>query len=915
MLTAPRGPACSGCVLSRSGRGFLKVTGTGSNGVMLVGESLDYSESKSGEPLTGRASFVFNKILKRFVKEPRENFSLANTTFCTPPGSSLQGKGFKYAAIQQCSPHLDAAIEKAQPRAIVAMGDVAMERFIGRSGVLKRQNYAYWAEAYNAWVVPAVSPGFIMQGAHKYQPILAHAIRKAMRIAQEGYAHDAPKTIHHPTASEFENFIRRYYQALALDPTLVLAFDIETNYKGAKDESKLKEDSDPTYEILQISFAFSGEEGIALEWNEGLKPLISHLFASPGTKCVWNQNYDVPRILANGVAINGTIRDSMMAWHCLNSDQDKSLSYVTPLVPGNHGFPYWKDQNSEDGGWYYSAMDSVALWRNDAGIMQSLEAQGILPFYLNYVEGIRDVLDDMESSGMLVDTTRQGEFIVRMEQELGVLDDKMQTMVPEELRDLNPPEGYKREPEDTTGMRRISVPNQTWKVCPVCQKKNPTKPHFKTFVAKKSLHKNTPCSGASPLTMKGDEQRWATVLPFKPSPKQLLRYAESKGYPLKKNWKTDNFTMDEETLLSLSKRRKQEQLFPTVLQHRSLQKLYGLYGPDGLLIGSDGRVHTHFSDNPSTLRFASYGPNMQNIPRGNPADANDPVNLIRSFFVARPGWCLGARDFTGIEAVLVGYLAGDRDYVRLAKMGVHDYFNAHIAVRLGQLKESELPDLSWSDEDLRACLAGLKKRFKQSRPVAKACVHMSNYLGSPRMMMMTSPDLFPHIVEAEIIQSLYFEVFPKIKDWQRSTCLKAEKQGFVMAPTGLPHRFYQVYEYEKDKETHQWVKKLGPDAKRCVAFNPQHLAAWIMRRSIRDMRETEARQYLRLTIHDELMWESPMDQLLRIDQLVKEIMERPNKELPLDPTWNMGEYLSVGTEGKYGPRWGEMDDLDKAVAA
>ena len=133
----------------------------------------------------------------------------------------------------------------------------------------------------------------------------------------------------------------------------------------------------------------------------------------------------------------------------------------------------WKDQSTDDGGWFYSAMDSVMLWRNDRGIMESLEQEGILTFYQQYVEQVRPVLDDMEQAGMLVDTEEQHKLISRMEGEITDLETAMQTLVPEHLRDLHPKKGYKRDPEDTTGLRQILVPNQTWTVCPVCQRQTP----------------------------------------------------------------------------------------------------------------------------------------------------------------------------------------------------------------------------------------------------------------------------------------------------------------------------------------------------------------------------------------------------------------------------------------------------------
>ena len=899
-LKLPDGPHCNTCVLRNSGRGFLTVDGKGSNGVMLVGEALGFNEALTGKPFVGPAGFLLRKVLKRHVKAERDDFWIANTLFCRPPGNKLQGMSYKYAAIEQCRPYLDEAISIHQPRAIVALGDIAMERLTGRRGIEQCQNYAFREDAYNTWVVPALHPSFIQRGNNKYQPILGHAIRKAISIAEHGYEYEIPHTIQHPTVSDMEHWLRGYLKALQQDPTIPLAFDIETNYKGARDEGLLKQDSDPTYDILQISFAYGPDEGISLEWNEILKPLIRQALGTDGTKIVWNRSYDVPRIIANGVPIRGNIRDSMIAWHALQSDLNKGLGFVTPLIPGNERIPMWKHLSSEEGGWFYSAMDSIMLWRNDRGIMRSLEQEGILPFYQQYVEQVRPVLDDMERAGVLVDTEAQQRFIVEMEAQLTELESSMQDLVPEDLRDIEPKAGYKRDPEDTTGMRQIAVLNQEWRECPTCGLKNPPKTHFKRYKAKAHLHKNTACSGMDAVPMKGTEHRWARVMPFKPSPVQLIRYAAKKRYTVKKNYKTGNLTMNEETIEGLLKKHPNEPLFPLVLAHRSAQKLFGLYGPDGLLIGEDGRVHTHFSDNPSTFRFASYGPNMQNIPRD---------SEIRDLFVASEGCTLGARDFSGIEAVLVGYFSGDKDYTRLAKMGVHDYFNAHIAHQRGDIDRQDIPDLSWSDADLAAYLQELKNDtlLKRTRPIAKMGVHMSNYIGTPLRMYQAAPKLFGNVAGAETVQGLYFDVFPAIRQWQRHTCEQAERQGYVRSPYGVPHRFYQVYNYKKDPDTNAWVKILGADAKRCVAYNPQHTAAVIMRRAIwRLGQDPTIRPYLRLTIHDELLWECPTAEHQRVDATIKSIMEEPQPELKLEPSWGMGEYLSIGTEGKFGKRWGSM---------
>jgi len=143
----------------------------------------------------------------------------------------------------------------------------------------------------------------------------------------------------------------------------------------------------------------------------------------------------------------------------------------------------------------------------------------------------------------------------------------------------------------------------------------------------------------------------------------------------------------------------------------------------GMPIGEDGYVHTTFTHNPSTLRLSSVGPNLQNIPRGNDSEVQA---WVKRMFVAPAGSIFWARDYSGIEALLVGYLAGSRDYYRLAKLGVHAFFASHVLER---------PiDLAWSDEDIRLAVQEIKDDEPIVYDTCKRCVHLSNYKGTPGRM-------------------------------------------------------------------------------------------------------------------------------------------------------------------------------------
>jgi hypothetical protein len=333
----------------------------------------------------------------------------------------------------------------------------------------------------------------------------------------------------------------------------------------------------------------------------------------------------------------------------------------------------------------------------------------------------------------------------------------------------------------------------------------------------------------------------------------------------------------------------------------------------GMPVGSDGRIHTTFTHNPSSLRLSSIDPNLQNIPRGTAKDSLD--RWVKEIFVAGPGKVFWERDFSAIEAVLVGYFCGSARYIRLAKLGVHDYLNSYIC--------KEPADLKWSDADLKAFFKDLKARQPLYREVAKRTVHASNYMTTPRKLNLEFPEIFPTVKEAASLQGLYFDLFPEIRAWHKDLCIRVDGSkrreteevvepwtlGVCEArnPFGYKHEFYNVLDWEKiDNE---WHWSYGEDAKRLVSFLPQSTAAAIIKQSAKRLyyEYPWVGETLRLLIHDSILGESSDAMVAECLEVSARVMEAPVPELPLDPTWGMGEFLSIGSEAKVGKVWAEMN--------
>lgn len=104
------------------------------------------------------------------------------------------------------------------------------------------------------------------------------------------------------------------------------------------------------------------------------------------------------------------------------------------------------------------------------------------------------------------------------------------------------------------------------------------------------------------------------------------------------------------------------------------------------------------------------------------------------------------------------------------------------------------------------------------------------------------------------------------------------------------------------------MSSFGEDAKRLVSFLPQSTAAAIIKKASRILfyEYPWVGETMRLLIHDEILGESRKEYVDTCLEVSQKVMEMPHEELPLDPVWGMGEYLSIGTEPKVGETWAGM---------
>jgi hypothetical protein len=352
------------------------------------------------------------------------------------------------------------------------------------------------------------------------------------------------------------------------------------------------------------------------------------------------------------------------------------------------------------------------------------------------------------------------------------------------------------------------------------------------------------------------------------------------------------------------------QVFRDILDWREIQKIDSTYA-SGLTshADDDDRVHASFTHRPYTMRLACQNPNLQNIPQDDEEDSF--AKQFRRCIVAAPGCRLVAADFAGIEAVQTGWFSGDRDYYRLARLGVHAYLVSH--------RLDKPVDLAWSDEDLGAALSEVKSEY-HNRPIykqLKRIVHRTNYGSTPYGMYMDDPRLFGSIQEAEDLQSYYYTLVPKLAKWHSQVRTLAHAQGFLGGedhPYNFKAWFWDVMHWDKRRD--QMVR--GADWNKVVAYYPQSASAGNLYDTCLTLVDEESPYYvgdcyhgqtpIRALIHDEILCEVPNEKLDEFCVRLSGAMTQPVGVQPLPPNWGMETHMTHRAEIKIGDNWADLKE-------
>lgn len=441
--------------------------GAGVNGVLVLSDHPRDHEKDQNLPLrpSSRDGAIFNGLLRRIQGIERNQFLITSVTRCMPPKGWLDGAPYEFMAVEQCAHFNASLVAQRRPRAILALGALAVRTATGMSG--KKQNIKmlrgfqlfasrpeYHIDGVPLPVIATYSPTFLGMGSKSrsrggevqsggkvekaeggmgLSGVMMRDILLAKTIASRGpLALRKPRVVH-GTREVMERLIRDF----SSHPEWRNHFDIETPYsKGSLDESELEVGTKDLH-VTAIQFTPNDQEGFVFpgfecEWVKGGS---QKLLALANQKVSHNgKNFDVPVLRHHDVHLSGVHIDLQQAWSWIQPDLPKALQYVTSFYAPELG--PWKHLGSDSS--VYQANDVIALAINHDGIFKEMEARGLRTSFDRHVTLLGYEMSAASMRGIPIDEERHADFGVKVGGEIQVLQKAIRAAVPEDVLLIEP---------------------------------------------------------------------------------------------------------------------------------------------------------------------------------------------------------------------------------------------------------------------------------------------------------------------------------------------------------------------------------------------------------------------------------------------------------------------------------------------
>ena len=325
------------------------------------------------------------------------------------------------------------------------------------------------------------------------------------------------------------------------------------------------------------------------------------------------------------------------------------------------------------------------------------------------------------------------------------------------------------------------------------------------------------------------------------SPKQLGSLLfEKLSLPVAGVKKTSqgNYSTDEKTLSKLASA---HPIVPKILEYRTLAKLKSTYVDKlPLLIDAEERVHTTYAQAfTETGRLSSSDPNLQNIPIRTPRG-----KFIRKAFVPRDDkHILLAADYSQIELRLMAALSQDEAMCAAFRNG--EDIHRDTASRVYGIMPAFV-----SDEQRSFC-----------KMVNFGIIYGISAFGLSQRLKISRAEA------AKLIET-YFKLYPKIKDFMEKSIATAREKGYATTILGRRRTLRDIN--SRNATARQSAERDAINTP--IQGSAADLIKIAMVRISRALSENAMRSRMVLQIHDELVFDAPLDEVDRLKEIVRREM-------------------------------------------
>lgn len=278
-----------------------------------------------------------------------------------------------------------------------------------------------------------------------------------------------------------------------------------------------------------------------------------------------------------------------------------------------------------------------------------------------------------------------------------------------------------------------------------------------------------------------------------------------------------------------------------ILEWRGFAKLKSTYTDSLLdLVDKQNRIHTTYNQTfVNTGRLSSNNPNLQNIPI-----RSSFGKKIRQCFVAKQGHKLVSADYSQVELRLMAVVAGVKSLKEAFINGI-DIHTATASQVFG-IPASEVTS------DIR----------RDAKTINFGIIYGQSQYGLAKQLGISNE-------EAKNYIDSYFAKMPEIKKYMDDTISFARKNGFVQTIFGRKISVLGINDQNK---------RLAAFAERAAINAPlQGSASDIIKLAMikisQLLKDGGYKTKMLLQVHDELVFESPLDEIETVSKMIKESME------------------------------------------